>query len=360
MASRQTAAGIVSYLREPSALAPRQTTPVRINELDGWRAISILCVVAGHWLPLGPHSWGLNAATAATGMALFFNLSGFLITRVLLSGERVPVFLVRRLFRILPLAWVAILILWGVDQFSPTTALANLAFYSNLPPDHLVPGGHHLWSLCVEVQFYVVVAALVAIAGRRSLWLAPVGAAAVTFARVMAMQPISIVTWHRIDEILAGATLALLLYRTDVANWLQRLPHWTPFVLAPLLLLSGMENLVPLAYARPYLATMLIGVSVFAAPNWLRKLLCSAPARYVASISFAVYVIHGMLGETWLGTGDTVKKYAKRPVLIVVTWLLAHVSTFRFENPMIRFGKRISNYFERPMPFRQISNPPRM
>jgi peptidoglycan/LPS O-acetylase OafA/YrhL len=325
----------------------RVAAATRISELDGWRAMSILCVIAGHWLPLGPHAWGLNTATAATGMALFFSLSGFLIARVLMTREQVPVFLIRRLFRIMPLAWAATLILVVVNGVSPITALANFAFFANLPPDHLMPGGHHLWSLCVEVQFYLAVAVIVAVAGPRGLWLAPLGAIAVTIARIDAAQPMSIVTWHRVDEILAGATLALLIYWTDTPRWIARLPRWTPLILAALLLLSGMETLAPLAYARPYLAAMTIGVSIFAAPGWLRALLCSTPARYIASISFAVYVIHGMLGDTWLGTGDTLEKYAKRPILAAVTWLLAHLSTFRFENPMIDLGKRVSHRFQR-------------
>lgn len=318
----------------------------QISELDGWRATSILCVLAGHWIPLGPHSWGLNAATAATGMALFFSLSGFLITRVLLAGERVPAFLIRRLFRIIPLGWAAILILVVAGGVSATTALSNFGFVANLPPDHLLRGGEHLWSLCVEVQFYLAVAILVALAGQRGLWLLPAGAIAVTISRIVAVQPISIITWHRIDEILAGATLALLLYRTRVPHWLERLPHWTPLALLPLLLLSGMQQL-PIAYARPYLAAFTIGVSIFVAPGWLRSMLCSRPARYVASISFAVYVIHGMLGATWLASGDTLIKYAKRPPLMAATWLIAHLSTIRFEKPMIRLGKQLSHRFDR-------------
>jgi peptidoglycan/LPS O-acetylase OafA/YrhL len=351
MASRrQTAVKAICAITEPTAAGAaggnaRVSVPTRIGELDGWRAISILCVIAGHWLPLGPHVWDLNTATAATGMALFFSLSGFLIARVLMTRERVPVFLIRRLFRIMPLAWAAMLILVMVNGVSSITALANFGFFANLPPDHLMPGGHHFWSLCVEVQFYLAVAVIVAVAGQRGLWLAPIGAIAVTIARIVTVQPISIVTWHRVDEILAGVTLALLIYWTDAPRWIARLPRWTPLILAPLLLFSGMGTSGPLAYARPYLAAMTIGVSIFAAPGWLRALLCSAPARYIASISFAVYVIHGMLGETWLGTGETLAKYAKRPLLAAATWLLAHLSTYQFENPMIDLGKKVSHRF---------------
>src|ERR1700728_347417 len=92
--------------------------------LDGWRGLSILAVLAAHLLPLGPSVWGLNAAAGVLGMALFFCLSGFLITNFLLRHSSVVDFLIRRLCRILPLAWLALLVgLWlahaGADMYLP-------------------------------------------------------------------------------------------------------------------------------------------------------------------------------------------------------------------------------------------------
>ena len=57
----------------------------RFPVLDGWRGISILCVLSAHMLPLGPKSWQLNATTATIGMSIFFTLSGFLITTTLMG-----------------------------------------------------------------------------------------------------------------------------------------------------------------------------------------------------------------------------------------------------------------------------------
>jgi peptidoglycan/LPS O-acetylase OafA/YrhL len=70
----------------------------------------------------------------------------------------------------------------------------------------------------------------------------------------------------------------------------------------------------------------------------------SRPAAYIARTSYAVYVIHGMLGATWLGGEQATKvvRYALRPVLVVATFALAHVSTFYFENRWIALGKRLT------------------
>jgi len=313
----------------------------RIPILDGWRALSILLVLAGHLLPLGPHRWGMNAAVAGTGMALFFTLSGFLITQFMLHRPDVRAFLIRRLFRIVPLAWLAMLILTIATRADTQTMLANLLFVANLPPVRLLHGGEHLWSLCVEVQFYLTVALIVAVGGARGLWALPVLCVAVTLGRVADGALMSNYTWQRIDEILAGATLALLHARLVAAPVRRALPVWLPLMLLALALAAANETTGALNYLRPYLAASAIGTSIVAAPRWMRALFASRPARYIAEVSYAVYVFHEMLSATWLGSGDTLVRYAKRPLLFAATFAAAHLSTFRFEHPMIALGKRL-------------------
>jgi peptidoglycan/LPS O-acetylase OafA/YrhL len=313
----------------------------RIAILDGWRALSILLVLAGHLLPLGPKSWNGNWSAAATGMVLFFTLSGFLITRFLLARADVSDFLLRRTFRILPLAWLTIIVLTLVGGADLTTFVANFVFVANLPPQHLLEGGGHLWSLCVEMQFYVAVALLVALLGRRGLYLLPLICLAVTMLRVSVGAEIDIVTWLRVDEILAGATLALAYPRLSEMNWPRRLPSVTPLILLALLFASAHPETGALNYFRPYISAAVVGTSFFVCPALMYRLFTSRAAIYVAQTSYAVYVIHGVLGSTWLGTGDTLVRYLKRPLLIGTTFLAAHISTFYFEHPMIDLGKRI-------------------
>lgn len=308
----------------------------RVPILDGWRAISILLVLGAHLLPLGPHFLQLNLLAATAGMALFFTLSGFLIVRFLAGGAPLGLFVIKRVARIVPLAWsaMAALMLW--HHYPPDVVLRNLLFVSNLPPATLMIGGHHLWSLCVEMQFYLAVAAICALFGRRGLYAIPFVALAVTAARVVDAQPISIVTWHRVDEILAGGTIALI-YSGWLGTISKRLLSRLPLLPLSLIFVAASHPVSgPLQYLRPYFAAALVGASLSDAPRSLQRFLSSRPMGYIAEISYALYVVHGVLSATWLGEGSKTIKYLKRPFLFAATFAIAHLSTRYFEQPINR------------------------
>ena len=323
-----------------SSVKVKQT---HISVLDGWRAVSILLVLFGHWFPM-PRVTQINGMAGAAGMALFFALSGFLITRMLLQDQQILPFLVRRVFRILPLAWAAMLILIVTTGASTDVAFTNLLFISNLPPAKLMYGGEHLWSLCVEMQFYFGVAVLVGLGGRRALYLLPLGALAVTAARIGASETISIYTYHRIDEIMAGSTVALIVHHIPTTRERAPLPNWLPIILFLTLLVCSHEAAGALQYVRPYAAGATVLCSIYAAPSLFKEALQTRPARYIAEISYALYVIHGMLTVTWLGGQDAPKlvQYALRLPLTIVTFGLAHLSTFHYERYWMTMGRNLS------------------
>jgi peptidoglycan/LPS O-acetylase OafA/YrhL len=315
----------------------------RIPVLDGWRATSILLVLGAHLLPLGPKWTHLNGTAGAMGMALFFTLSGFLIVQFLAGGMAVTDFLARRLARIVPLSWVAVTVLLLWHPAGSVSAIRNFLFVANLPPASLLEGGEHLWSLGVEMQFYMSIALICSIFGRRGLYLVPVLAFAVTCARIAAGEYISIVTWHRIDEILAGGTIALIhagWFGGRATGWLNKVPVW-PFAIA--LLVCSHPDTGPLQYLRPYAAALLVGASLSNTPARLRQLLVSRPMAYIAEISYALYVIHGVLAASWLGSGDHLVRYIKKPLLFGATFLLAHLSTRYFEQPITRKVRRLTS-----------------
>jgi peptidoglycan/LPS O-acetylase OafA/YrhL len=107
----------------------------------------------------------------------------------------------------------------------------------------------------------------------------------------------------------------------------------------PLSLFSGHDLAGPLNYARPYLVAAMVGCSLYSAPALLSAIFTSSIARWIAQISYGLYVSHGMLAETWLGSGDAITKYAKRPLLLGVTFFAAHLSFKYFEMPIQKRGK---------------------
>jgi peptidoglycan/LPS O-acetylase OafA/YrhL len=313
-----------------------------IPQLDGWRGISILLVLATHMLPVGPKRWQLNACTGAAGMSLFFTLSGFLITGGLLKNPAVRPFFIRRFCRIVPLSYlytaIALLILGkGLPYFA-----SSYLFLINYDYAHITDLTGHLWSLCVEMHFYIFVGLLVLVAGRRGLYSLPFFAAAITIIRIYNGVHISINTHLRVDEILAGACLSLCYYHPMAKESLRFLgAFWLPFVLMVLLgvcshPLAGSTN-----YVRPYAAALLVGSTLWSANTGLHKVLASHILRYVATISYALYVFHPLSMYGWLGAGGVIKKYLlKRPISLAITLVAAHISTFYYEKAWIDWGKK--------------------
>ncbi len=323
-----------------------RTEKSRLDVLDGWRGISILLVLASHLLPLGPKGWSLNEAAGPMGMALFFTLSGFLITRFLLTHNSITDFLIRRFFRILPLAWLALGLALPLSNTAAADYLPNFLFYANLPPQHLTGIASHFWSLCVEMQFYVGVAVIVALFGRRGLYLLPIVCVAVTLHRMVAETIVDIVTWRRLDEILAGSILALIHASKLGSRPLRAIAGLNAYVMLVLLALASHPSTGFLNYLRPYIAAALVGTTLYDPPARLGMALRSLFLGYIATVSYALYVIHHLLIYTWLSEGDKWIKYLKRPLLFGVTFGLAHVSTFYFEQRLIEYGKRLSSKLE--------------
>ncbi len=97
----------------------------RIHELDGLRAIAVAAVITDHYAPFRTMAHGLPTTMGSYGVDVFFVLSGFLITRILLGlrsrKDAYRVFYARRSLRILPPFALLLLLVYG------TSALLNQA-----------------------------------------------------------------------------------------------------------------------------------------------------------------------------------------------------------------------------------------
>lgn len=151
--------------------------------LDGVRGIAIALVIFYHAFanlaatpqPGAPLAWA--GKSAWVGVDLFFVLSGYLITGILLQTRDRPgyfrIFYMRRFFRIFPLYYSYLLFLFLVARFHVKWQAIHLSWHffylSNLGMAFHDAGGlvSHLWSLSVEEQFYLVWPALILLVPRR-------------------------------------------------------------------------------------------------------------------------------------------------------------------------------------------------
>ena len=319
-------------------------TDKHISSLDGIRALSILLVLSCHMLPLGPSSLQLNSLAGALGMSLFFGLSGFLIARFLWNDQNIPKFLVRRLARIAPLALLVSAVYCLILQYRPDSFAAINLYVLNYWHSAINPYVSPLWSLGVEMHFYVAIAIAVLFLGRGAFWLVGLGALVVTGLRIEDGGFANIQTHLRVDEILAGSMAAIAYEnraKPAVARVWRLLPHafWPAVIL---LVLSSSPLMDPLYYFRAYFAGLSIASVVAMSNTWQTRVLGLPSLRYVAEISFALYVWHSPFRHFWWDEGTTVERYLfKRPLAFFCIFALAHLSTFYFEKPIQRLARNI-------------------
>jgi len=159
-------------------------SPRRIPSLDGLRALSIALVILSHLIgtrgfPVGQRALGTVGDFGYLGVRVFFVISGFLITTLLIRehGKTGTVslrgFYVRRAWRIFPAFYtfvVVMVVAWAVGAVALRAGdvVAGLTYTMNYHYDRSWQLGH-IWSLSVEEQFYLVWPALMLLAGRRRI-----------------------------------------------------------------------------------------------------------------------------------------------------------------------------------------------
>jgi peptidoglycan/LPS O-acetylase OafA/YrhL len=221
-----------------------ETSNARLHGLDTLRALAILLVITFHLQSVLPQSLLPIASVGWIGVDLFFVLSGFLIGSQLLkpyltgSRPRLTEFYRRRAYRILPAYLCVLLLYFAVPVWKEWPGLAsawkfctftwNLSI--NLPP---LWAFSHVWSLCVEEHFYLVLPVLVLWRMRRPSLAKTVGLIAGLVLLGMVMRWYELIhvvramgdpervwvpfvkriyypTYSRLDGLLVGVTLALV------------------------------------------------------------------------------------------------------------------------------------------------------
>ncbi len=351
-----------------------------VPELDGLRALAIWFVLVGHLLftyPSTPASTRFLPHAVASvlehgwlGVDLFFVLSGFLITGILLAtksrGSRAYFrrFYIRRAARILPLYFVVLIVLVVAfhGRFAPFFAFcallsANLASLFNIGvPDAAGP----YWSLAVEEQFYLIWPWLVLYLKAERLARVAIGVIAIEpFLRLSAHGQALELMWYRADGLAMGAFLAV---------WFSK---WNGELAPARSLAIGLAGIaaaitvvgIPLGSLRPgdasanfhiTQAVCIFGALVVIAVAYSGKRIV-APLRWwalstTALLSYCIYLVHKPIADgfawalatnTWYATLSPEASLAFRTVCVLAIAYAAAALSRRFiELPFIRLAQK--------------------
>lgn len=354
------------------------STDSRMPSLDGIRAISILLVLYGHLsgtrhFPVsiqdGYGRW--FGDVAHLGVYVFFVISGFLITSLLMSEREVTGtislrrFYLRRALRILPAFYAFILVLTIAVLLDAVHLTARdfafaLTFGFNYSPSHPWQLGH-LWSLSIEEQFYLLwPLMLVVLSARRAL----IVAIAAIFASALLRAAIRAWVLHAgphvliskmtifpamLDYLAAGCTLAMLRPWLLTQTWYLRLTASRRLVLtAPVVLLINRMGGDPMVILLGSPVTnvclaLLVESSTRHAGSLAGRFLNWRPVAFLGALSYSLYLWQ----ELFLDRGSDAWVNAF-PQNLMFAFLAALSSYFLIERPFLRLRRRLRRGTELP------------
>jgi peptidoglycan/LPS O-acetylase OafA/YrhL len=340
-----------------------QDEPLRLHSLDGLRAISILLVLIGHL------AGTVDAPALLTplhnlgnfGVKIFFVISGFLITLLLLDelrrrgGIDMRRFYLRRCCRIFPAFYF----------FIGCVVLANAGGYLDLYPNDVLHAAtftmnyhherawalNHTWSLAVEEQFYLFWPLLLLLLGvRRALICAVL--------LVIAAPLIRAIMWYALDAsvsamtrefqavgdaIATGCLLAVLQHRgVSMPDWFQS----RSFLLVPLslfvvpALLYKLEPALYYTLGQSYVnltAAMVIWRCINVDHGTSYRILNLPPVIWLGSLSYSLYLWQ----EPFLNSWSTVW-FAAWPVNLLLAFTGAIISYYLVETPFLKLKRYLT------------------
>ena len=341
----------------------------RIPSLDGLRAISIAIVLAAHAaetqnLRFEPYSHALYGF-GAFGVKVFFVISGFLITTLLLNEERkrgrisLGMFYFRRTFRIWPVAYTYILVValmcaFGLAQIPKHNLIYALTFTMNHEQNGAWITGH-LWSLAVEEQFYLVwplVFLLTSYRGRVIACVSIVVAAPLLRIGTLLYAPrvfdaMQSSLLYLGDAIAIGCLLALFAGRLSKSERAKRFFESRFFFLVPIMAVAMYATLQSSLWPKFHFALgNTISLLCVAAVTWrviswqdrVTRILNSRVFVFVGVLSYSLYVWQQIFldesGRFWIN---------RFPQNLVLAFLAAMFSYYIVETPFLRLRERISS-----------------
>lgn len=349
-----------------------------IIQLDGLRFFAVLAVMIAHWLQWHwePESV-LSKIRFVHGVTLFFVLSGFLITRILLINrdkynqqnenkfKLIKAFYIRRFLRIFPIYYLLIIALFIIN-FENTKELFlwlisyTINIYQSI---HNTSVGFysHFWSLAVEEQFYLFWPFIILFIKPKRTWIAIVGiivlsliCRAYLYFYVGHWMATSYFTLSCMHALGLGALLAYFtIYKKEFSKTLSN-PVILYVVIGLYVLLFYIQDTYKINWYKEIFDDFVFAiVSVFiilrASTNGFKFLgkviLENKFISYSGKISYGLYIYHLFISKVFYPLASKIglsitDKYTLFVAFYLLTFLLAHISWKLIENPINSLKKK--------------------
>lgn len=341
----------------------------RLRQLDAVRGFAVL-VVFVHNIDIYPSlHLGLIASNGWMGVDLFFVLSGFLITGILVdtkkSEDYFKNFYIRRCLRIWPLYYLALLFMFVIVPFLRPSEVQTIFSARSSPwwayplflQNFLVPIPTMAtgllavtWSLAIEEQFYLVWPLVVRFCSEAKLRRIAFGVICISPALrfYLSLHGVNIYsnTFCRLDGLMGGALLALIIRsRSFVPSRFVRGAWITLFVSTSLALMTDTLHARWIVFSFVALASVsLVYLALFSKQGLLEALLTNRFLVYTGIISYGIYILAKI-------PADVVKTFhlEKYPLLaflitVAATYAMATLSWNLLEKPFLT----LKRFFDGP------------
>jgi len=340
-----------------------------IHGLDGLRALAVMIVIIAHT--------GLTSIIpGGFGVTVFFFISGFLITRLLLAERdkkgyiNYGNFYTRRFLRLLPALFVmmgvtsAVMLFMG-DAPKGRDIISGFGYFMNYNNIALGFAGEtqtspwgHLWSLAVEEHFYLLFPLFLILTGRdlgkTVRWCIGLCIFALAW-RLYTYYGTDFprdynyfATETRMDSILFGCLLSLSLHHKPDGDWRKSLTGWFPTLSAAFILLvcffmtnEGVRQTIRYSYQGFALFIAVLNLYYFKPLNFAFTILDFPVLRWIGRLSYGLYLWHIpalYMCNNYLGMSEGTLRFAVSA--IIITFIVSTLSYYGVERYVVGFRKR--------------------
>ena len=341
-----------------------------IKGLNGLRAIAVICVIIEHWFP-AKHILKIFPL-GSIGVDIFFVLSGFLISSILLTTKEnnlisfksklhaIKDFVIRRALRIFPIYYLLLLFLYVTSDSEFKNEIVYYITYTSNYFFYFTNDWHghvaHLWSLAVEEQFYLIWPLLLFFVLRKQLLkLFLVCIIIGTLFPLFLNNYMSFVlTLSCVNAFALGAVLAYIeVYKPDFGNEFKK---YLKLLFIPLIVLFiAQVTLFKLPYFPLRIITGLITLNCIRIcidnneKNVLFRLFSNKVLNFIGMISYGIYLYHCPLPSYWRRFFRVVKidspfakleiNYCELLAQFIFLIVISYISWIIVEKPILKLKK---------------------